>query len=78
MCLNLFVKYSDYERKHFQGGMIFFSFFASVCSVAFREVQSVPVTLGQFRVLVPVVRSSVVTLGNTESSVSFNSGSHLC
>lgn len=45
-----------------------------VCSVAVRKAQNVPLTLGQFRVLVPVMRSSLLTSGNTESSVSCNSG----
>lgn len=49
-------------------------FFRSVCSVAVKKAQNVPLTLGQFWVLVPVVRSSEVTSGNTESSVSCNSG----
>ncbi len=55
-------------------GIILFFSFKSACSVGVRKVHSVPVTLGQFRVLVPVVRCSVVTSGNTESSVSCNSG----
>lgn len=48
--------------------------FKSVCSVAVKKAQNVPLTLGQFWVLVPVVRRSEVTSGNTESSVSCNSG----
>lgn len=60
--LSLFLKCS---------GIVLFFYLKSACYVAVRKV---PVTLGQFQVLVPVVRGFVVTSGNTESSVRYNSG----